>query len=220
MTILQEIAEERNTNQPLTEQAYRNLLRDILTEKLAPGSKLTESKLSEAYRLSRTPVREALRRLENNGLVQFIPNRGFFVRGISAQEIEDMMKLRADGEIMAVRWGIERITEEEMEEFGEIFSHMEFYTRKEDLLKMIDINKAFHRMIYRSAHSNLLYNTMLTYQTYSDFCCPSNYFATGFLKHVLEEHRKIYTAYLEKNVEAGARAMRSHMNRTIHRSIF
>lgn len=219
MNVLKEIEKERNGKLPLIDRLYNSLLREILTGILPAGTKLTESKLCEDYNISRTPVREALKQLETNGLIVFIPNRGAFVKGFTSEEIEDLMKLRIDMEVQAVKLGIERITEEEEAQMAEIFSHMEFYTRKNDIPKMIDINIAFHRMIYLTSHNSILYNTLVSWQTYIHYCRPSNYFARGYLDKILEEHRKIYNAYLSKNPDAGAKAMRQHMNNSFKRRI-
>ena len=103
------------SNAPMSMSLLAKLQRDILTGKYRPGQKLTEQNLCKEYGVSRTPIREALRQLETDGLVENILNRGSFVIGLSRQDFEDMFELRKAYEIQAVRWAIERITEEEMD---------------------------------------------------------------------------------------------------------
>ena len=218
MDILQRLLISKTEPRSLPDRIYEELLRDILTGQLPRDSRLNEPEICARYQASRTPVREAFRRLEMDGLCEYIPNRGEFVRGLTQPEIDDMLFMRADLEDRCVRWGIARITEEEEEELTEIFNHMEFYTKKGDVQKMVDINTAFHLMLYKTSHDRLLEKTLTAYQSYANYCAPPNYFARNFLKRVLEEHRRIYSAYMNKDVITAVRAMRLHMNNTLKRS--
>lgn len=218
MDILQKIIKEKNEVKSTSDKIYRQLLRDILTGKLSKDTRLNEAKLTTKYKASRTPLREAFKRLQEDGLVEYISNRGFFVRGLNDSEISDMLETRAFLEVKAVEWCIARITPEEEEDISAIFKHMEFYTKKGDIEKMIEINYAFHRLIYQASHDRLLEKTLLTYQNYCDYCCPPNYFARGFLRRTLEEHRQIYRAIISKDLNAAINAMQSHMEATIKRS--
>ncbi len=93
----------------------------------------------------------ALVHLEKEGLVESIPNRGSFVVGLSDQDLEDILTLRKIYEVQATRWAIARITEEELDQLEENFEFMEFYTMKEDVDKMLNINQNFHQMIYTAS---------------------------------------------------------------------
>ena len=205
---------------PLSADMYSELRADILSGEIPDNSKLTEHAICKKYNVSRTPVREAFKRLQEDGLVEYISNRGVFVRGLSESEIGDMLETRAFLEIKATEWCISRITEEEIEDISAIFKHMEFYTKKGDIQKMIEINYAFHRLIYKASHDRLLEKTLLTYQNYCNYCCPPNYFARGFLRRTLEEHRQIYRAIINKDQTAAANAMKAHMDATIKRSSY
>ena len=218
MDILQQIIKEKDSAKSLPDRIYNELLRDILTGKLEKDSRLNEAVICKMYGASRTPVREAFRRLEMDGLVEYIPNRGEFVRGFTNKEIDDMLLMRMDLEVRAVVWVIQRITEEEEKELTALFNHMEFYTKNNDIHKMIDINYGFHRLLYKYTHDRLLEKTLNSYQTYTDYCCPPNYFAHNYLTKVLEEHRRIYRAIMRKDIESAKKAMQTHMERTIRRS--
>ncbi|MEG2053208.1 MAG: GntR family transcriptional regulator, partial [Bacilli bacterium] len=91
---LQYLDENKSTNQPLSTNLFNELQIDILSGKLKTGDKLTEKRICDEYKVSRTPVREALRQLEMDGLIENIPNKGAFVLGLSPQDIEDMHILR------------------------------------------------------------------------------------------------------------------------------
>ncbi len=217
MSIIKEINENNFDALPLTEAVYQKLLKDILTGRVKKNARLVEKSVCEAYNASRTPVREALARLEKDGVIRLIPNKGAVVTGFSDREIWDLFEMRTDYEVLAVRLSITRITEEQMDELDEIYDFMKFYTDKDDIPKMISINNAFHRQIYKSAHNRLLEDTLLRYQTIINYCSSSNYFAPGYLHEVFKEHSRIYNAFKSGSPDNGARAMKVHMKNSIRR---
>jgi DNA-binding GntR family transcriptional regulator len=197
---------------PLSDTLFQILRREILQGKLHPGAKLSELKLSEQHGLSRTPVREALHQLEMEGLIAMIPNRGAFVVGLSRQDIKDIFEMRRANEILAVTWAIDRIEKEELEHLGEAFEFMEFYTMREEADKMLNINREFHEQIYRAAHNRILLHTLTTQQYYLSQTREGSSYLKGSLTVVLEEHRKIYQAFLSKDPKAGAEAIAVHLD--------
>jgi DNA-binding GntR family transcriptional regulator len=217
MSIIQYLEDDQQNAQPLSSDLFSKLREDILTGRLVAGEKLTEMKICNKYGVSRTPVREALRQLEMDGLIETIPNRGAFVIGLSEQDIDDLLVLRVQSEVQAVRWAIERITEEELDELQETFEFMEFYTMKNDIPKMLTINMAFHQIIYNATHNRMFAQQLTTYQLYLRHCDPSNYYAPNYLRNVLAEHREIFDAFLERDVESGAAAMEKHMENSLKR---
>lgn len=217
MSIIQYLEDGKTGSQPLSTNLYAELQEDILTGKLKPNEKLTEQKICNEYNVSRTPVREALRQLETDGLIETIPNRGAFVLGLSDQDIEDMCVLRKIYETQAVKWAITRITEDEINQLEETFEFMEFYTMKNDINKMLSINTAFHQIIYNATHNRMLKQLLSSYQIYLKYCSPSNYYAPDYLNQVLAEHRAIFDAFKAKDPESGARAMEIHMDNSANR---
>ena len=204
-------------NAPLSNSLLGKLQKDILTGKLKPGDKLTEQELCKAYGVSRTPVREALRQLEADGLVENILNRGAFVVGMSEQDYEDMFELRKAYEGQAVKWAIERITEEEMDRLEETFEFMEFYTLRNDIDKMLTINSGFHQVIYEASHNRMLKKLLSSYQNYLKYKGIESAYDDDYLTTVLEEHRAIFKAFKDKDVKAGTLAMEMHIDRARER---
>ena len=201
----------------LTTDLAVRLKEDILSGKLGENEKLVEQTICDTYKVSRTPVREALAQLTAEGLVTSIPNRGAFVTGISPQEMDDIFVLRKIYEIQATRWAIERITDDEMEELRENFEFMEFYTMKNDVDKMRNINASFHNMIYKASHNRMLMQMLSSYQIYVKYASREIEDTEQYLHDVLEEHRAIYKAFILKDPDAGAEAMSVHMDRSIER---
>ena len=215
--VLYKYTELENNNAPLSESLLGKLQRDILTGEFKPGKKLTEQELCSRYMVSRTPVREALKQLETEGLVENILNRGAFVVGMSDQDYEDMFELRKIYEIQAVKWAIERISEEEMEKLEETFEFMEFYTLRNDIDKMLTINTGFHQVIYEASHNRQLKKLLSSYQNFVKYKNAESVYDDDYLQSVLEEHRAIFKAFVDKDVKAGAQAIERHMNKTKER---
>ena len=210
--VLYKHSDDPKSNAPISSSLFSQLQRDILTGKLKPGQKLTEQAICKEYKISRTPVREALRQLETEGLVENILNRGAFVVGLSQQDFEDMFQLRKIYETQAVKWAIERITDEEMDALEETFEFMEFYTLRNDVDKMLTINAGFHQIIYEASHNRMLRQLLSSYQTYFKYWPQEDIDADHYLTEVLEEHRLIFKAFTEKDPEAGAEAMERHID--------
>lgn len=212
MEIKKYVLDIKPNNQPLSGTLFVQIQKDILNGKLKAGQKLTEQDLCTAYNVSRTPVREALRQLEMDGLVENIPNRGAFVVGFSDQDLMDMYDLRKAYEIQAVRWAIERISDDELDALEETFEFMEFYTIKNDIDKMLNINTGFHQIIYSASKNRMLQHVLSSYQIYLKQSSRDFIYEDDYLDTVLAEHKAIFDAFKKKDPEAGALAMAVHMD--------
>jgi DNA-binding GntR family transcriptional regulator len=191
---------------------FSRIREDILQGILKDGEKLTEQKICEAYNVSRTPVREAFKQLETDGLLENIPNRGAFVRGFSEQDKDDLYELRKSGEILAVKWGIARITESELDDLKEAYEFMEFYTQRRDYPKMLNINATFHELISKASHNRLLIQSLSLYQLYARQARARSSYSDHDLAQVLAEHKEILDAFIEKDPLAGMAAMGRHLD--------
>ena len=137
--------------------------------------------------------------------------------GFSEQDYEDLFDLRKAYEIQAVKWAIERITDDEMDRLEETFEFMEFYTMRGDLDKMLVINAGFHQVIYEASHNRMLRKTLMSYQTFLKYQGLNSIYGPNYLTTVLEEHRAIFKAFTDRDVKAGAEAMERHINRAKER---
>jgi DNA-binding GntR family transcriptional regulator len=196
------------------------LRNDILRRKYVRGQKLTEQDICIEYQASRTPVREALKKLEAEGLIEIIPHKGAFVLGFSDQEIRDIYELRKCAESLAIKWAVERITKEELDALEEIFEFMEFYTQNNDIEKMVKINTSFHQLIYDATHNKLLRNILSSYQLYLEQAKAKGHYGDDYLPRLLEEHRLIFEAIKRKDTESAIEAIERHIDNSIERSVF
>ena len=205
--------------QPLSAGLYNDLQRDILSGAIPNGSKITEQAVCKRYNVSRTPVREAFRQLEADGLIENVPNRGAFVTGLTRRDISDLFDLRGLFEVQAVEWAIKRMTEEDIDALSETVDFMEFYTLKDDVEKVLTFNSQFHGIIYAGTKDRMICKTLAIYQTYLKYSAPAKSYSGDYLKTILEEHKAIYEAFESKNPAAGRKAMEYHMENSKLRRI-
>jgi DNA-binding GntR family transcriptional regulator len=204
---------------PLSSDLFSELREDILAERLKPGERLTEQRVCETYKVSRTPVREALKQLAAEGLLEAIPNRGAFILGLSRSDMDDIFTLRGIYELQAVRWAIERITEERLAELDEILEFMEFYTERRDTKKMTEINANFHRLIYAASECRMLRHILSSYQVYVRYSRQTRPYREEELPVIFAEHKRIFDAFHAADAEAGVRAMRAHIENSRARAL-
>ncbi|MDR1572938.1 MAG: GntR family transcriptional regulator [Clostridiales Family XIII bacterium] len=207
-------------SQSLYGELFSKLREDILAERLKSGEKLAEQRVCEAYKVSRTPVREALRQLAADGLIEMLPNRGAFVLGFSRSDMEDIFDLRGICETQAARRAVERITEGRLAELDEILEFMEFYTKKRDAKKMTEINANFHQLIHDASGCRMLRRTLSSCLLYIRYSRQTKAYSEDALPAILAEHRRICEAFHAADAEAGADAMRAHVENARARAGF
>ncbi|AHM56568.1 hypothetical protein EAL2_c12730 [Peptoclostridium acidaminophilum DSM 3953] len=190
-----------------------NVLRDnILEGKYAHDEKLIEVKLAQELGVSRTPVREALKQLELEGLVENIPNKGVVVKGISKQDISDIYAIRLAIEGIAVEWAMERMSDEDVEKLKEIYELMEFYTLKKDYLKISELNTQFHEVIYKATKSRYLEQVLKDFQYYIKTTRNKSLRTPGRLESALEEHREILDAFIARDPQKARAVLENHID--------
>ena len=126
---------------PLEEQVFRTLEEEILSGERAPGTSLSEVAVGERLGVSRTPVRAALHRLKEEGLVEIVPHKGAKVIGVSIDEVMSTYYIRMRLEGLAVRMAIERLTEQEIVELTRFVELSEYYSSKGDADMLKDMDK-------------------------------------------------------------------------------
>lgn len=198
----------------LREKIFLKLRQDILDGKYKAGDSLVELKLAEEMGVSRTPVREAIRQLELEGLVFSIPNKGVFVEGITSQDIEDIYAIRECMEGLAARWAIERMDEQSLKELENICELMEFYTGKGDLDRVGELNSRFHDLIFESTNSKPLKQILSDFQYYIGNIRLASLKSPGRAEQSLNEHKAIVEAFKDRDAERGERVLVEHIRNT------
>lgn len=190
---------------------FNQLQNDIINGKYQEGDNLIETKLSEELGVSRTPIREAIRQLELEGLVQSIPNKGAIVKGISPQDIQDIYTIRMMIEGLAARWAAEKITSEELEELKEAIELEEFYTLKNDTEHLQKFDSRFHDIIFKASKSKPLMHTLSTFHHYVQKARAASLASPGRAQKALEEHKAILLAIIERNAAKAEKLTTEHV---------
>jgi DNA-binding GntR family transcriptional regulator len=195
----------------LRSRVFSQLQNDILNGLYQPGENLIETKLSEELGVSRTPIREAIRQLELEGLVQSIPNKGAIVKGISAKDIEDIYTIRMLIEGLAARWATEKISPEELKELKDAAELEEFYTRKSDLNHLLQLDSRFHDIIFKASKSKPLMHTLSTFHHYVQRARSISLNSPDRAQKALEEHKAILKAIEERDADKAEKLTTEHV---------
>ena len=195
----------------LTSKVFHEIKNGIIQGKYKEGESLVETKLARELGVSRTPVREAIRLLEFEGLVSFKPNRGTVVEGISAQDIEDIYAIRTMIEGLAARWAVNNISDQELAQLVETQDLMEFYASKDDIEHFTKLDTRFHEIIYRASKSRPLSQVLNNFHDMVQRVRKLSITNGGRIEKTVEEHRRIVDAIKAKNEESAEEAMTSHV---------
>ena len=197
----------------IADQIFEQLERDILSGKYARGELLTELRLSEELGVSRTPIREAIRRLEQENILEEA-GRGVTVVGISQQDMLDMYEIRMRIEGLAAEWAAKRITDEELGRIRDTLELQRYYSEKKngdysDQIKNLD--SQFHEQVYRACGSRALTDTLLSlHKKMTKFRMASVSKQSRALQSV-EEHEAILAALSAHDAAAAGAAMKTHV---------
>ncbi len=197
----------------LRAQVFSEIEKAILNGVLKPGESLIECKLSSELGVSRTPVREALRQLELEGLVKTVPNKGAIVIGISESDIEDIYSIRKVVEALAARWAAEKISDADIEKLSNVVELQEFYVSKNDLIQVWQLDTAFHEIIFNACGSRILMHTLTGFHHYIQKARELSLKTRGRPSLAVAEHKKILEALKNHNPDEAERLTSEHISR-------
>ena len=180
----------------LEESVYNALREDILEGRLGTGVALTECALAARLGVSRTPIRGALHRLSEEGLVSVTPNRGAVVVGVNAEDLVDIYKIRMRLEGLASKDAAARISPEEKKRLSDSVELSEFYIQKKDTEHLKELDTEFHRIIYKASGNRLLYKTLSELHGNITAYRKLSLSSGDRLERSVREHRDILNAIL------------------------
>lgn len=195
----------------LSERVFEEIEESILNGVLKPGDSLPEIKLSEELGVSRTPVREAIRKLELEGLVKTIPNRGTLVVGISEKDNDDIYTIRMYVEGLAAKWAATYITADQLEEMRDIIELQAFYAEKRDYIQVWQLDTSFHSKLYQASGSRVLKQVLSNLHHYIQRVRESSLYKGDRVALTVEEHRKLLEAIEKHDGELAERLAFEHI---------
>ncbi len=202
-------------SQSLEEMVYAKLEEEILTGKLPEGASLGEIAISERLGVSRTPVRGALHRLSEEGLVEIVPNKGAKVIGINMDDLIDIYKIRERLEGLAAALATERITESEIKELTDTVDLADFYIKKEDTEHIKELDTVFHSIIYKASGSRFLSRTLSELHNKIKSYRKRSLAVPGRVVKSEEEHREILEAIKAKDAALADELTLRHVRRAL-----
>lgn len=196
---------------PLRDVVFHTLREAILRGELKPGERLMELQLAARLGVSRTPIREAIRMLEQEGLAVTIPRRGAEVARMTEKDMQDVLQVREALDALAAGIACECITQEELEQLEQAMMDFEQAANTKDIKRIADTDMVFHDIIYQATRNPKLVNILnnLREQMYR--------YRVEYLKDeknypvLLNEHRQIFQGLSEQNKELLTDSMRRHV---------
>ncbi|SMB89442.1 transcriptional regulator, GntR family [Thermanaeromonas toyohensis ToBE] len=204
---------------PLREIVFETLREAIITGQLKAGERLMEVQLAEEMGVSRTPVREAIRKLELEGFVVMIPRKGAYVADISTKDIADVFEIRAALEALAAALACERITEEELEELERLLVRVAECVEKNDLETLIQVDTQFHDVLYRASRNDRLVQIINNLREQIQRFRTTSLATPGRMRETLEEHKALVEAIAARNVELAQRLAQEHIENAENRML-
>jgi len=198
---------------PLRDEVFNTLRERILKGELKPGERLMEIQLADQLGVSRTPIREAIRMLELEGLVKMVPRKGAQVAKISREDLQDVLEVRKALDTLAIKLACERITEEEIVRLKEAEAEFEKSLKTGDFTQMAEADVLFHDVIHGASKNKRLKNMI------SNLAERIYRYRFEYIKQqsdggkvLLEEHRKIVACIEARDLDASVKAIEIHID--------
>ena len=200
-------------HKPLREMVYEELKMQILKGSIIPGTRMMEVELAEEMGVSRTPIREAIRKLEKEGLVTIEPRRGAYASMISTEDMVEILEVRQDLEGLAAYFAANRMTDEKREELREVSNSYNEAVKGGKMEDMIKYDTRFHHIIVESCRNKILVQMIeqlqelvlrFRYIYYDNFRRAEN---------MPDEHEAIVAAISEGNADKARAAADIHIDR-------
>lgn len=201
-------------NYSLSARVYRSIRDDILEGKYVSGDELKEKNIGDELGVSRTPVREALRQLELEGLVSIVPNKGAVVVGVSVRDIQDIYEIRALLEGLCAKWAASNISDEQITEMEENMLLSEFHESKGNYEQLVALDNRFHEIMYEASGSKELKRVLKDYHEYVLRVRKNSLGSATRAKNSTAEHRKIAEAIKAHDSALAEKCAKTHIKST------
>ena len=196
---------------PLRDVVFNTLRHAIITGEFAPGERLMEITLANRLGVSRTPVREAIRKLELEGLVTMIPRKGAQVAKITEKNLRDVIEIRCVLEEFAASLACERITDEEKDEMKALHRQFVQSAKTHDILDIVEKDEQFHDAIFKATKNDRLITIINNLR--EQFYRYRMEYVKDIEQHsiLVKEHEELMTAIFHKDSETAKQIMHTHL---------
>jgi DNA-binding GntR family transcriptional regulator len=210
--MISQLTIEENAYLPLRDVVFQTLRQAILKGELQPGERLMEIKLSQMLGVSRTPIREAIRKLELEGLVVMVPRKGAAVANITEKDTKDVLEVRRTLEMFAVEVVCDRITPEQLEQLESAAKDFENAKGSMDLILIAESDMKFHEVIYAATQNERLMQMLSNlrenmYRYRIEYLKDANYYDS-----LVREHHEILSAIKNGDKQNAREYMKNHID--------
>ncbi len=200
--------------QPLRDMVFDVLMSAIMQGQLSPGERLLEVQLADEMGVSRTPVREAIRRLELEGFVVMVPRKGAYVAGLSINDVEEVYEIRTVLETLAVRLAAQRMQPADYAQLDDLSEKMRATWQEGNVDNWVSLDASFHELLYKFSRNErlvaMMNNIMEQLSRYRIISL-----ANVEVRHnSLSEHQELIEALKRRDSEAAATAVAMHIENT------
>lgn len=202
---------ELRTNVSQSDEAYNQIRTMIVSLELEPGSLINEGELMASLGFGRTPIREALRALASEKLVDVYPRRGMFVASVDVQNLSSISEVRAVLEIKAASLAAQRSTPEDREVTVALIDEIDAIDGDPDMKKLIQLDQRIHRHIYRCTHNSFLESSLEQYYGHALRIWFLALDRVEDLSEAVIEHRALLIAIRDNDAQGAAKAMQDHV---------
>lgn len=202
---------EASDKYSLRGKVFKKLREDILNGRYQENEELREAAIGEELGVSRTPVREAFRQLELEGLIRIVPNKGAYVTGISSSDVADIYEIRSLLEGLCARWATTRISKEKIEEMEENILLSEFHLAKGHYDQLTELDNRFHMLLYEACESKMLIHLLKDFHQYVQKERQQTLSDTERSRASIAEHKSIMEAMRDGNAKLAEELADKHI---------
>lgn len=195
----------------IRERAYLHLKDLILEGELKAGDRLVERELAEKLKISRTPIREALFRLESQGFVKTVPRKGVIVADITEKEIMEVFTILSSLEVLAAKLAVQKLDDETTKKFEDAIQLVEERLQEKNYDDYSDLHAKLNHLLYSSAKNSKLYEILSGLSDYIRAFAKIGYKSKGRPEQSMKEHIEIMKAILNKETEMAEYLTRIHI---------
>ncbi|WP_272008777.1 GntR family transcriptional regulator [Roseovarius sp. ZX-A-9] len=219
--IAQEPNKQQNINQeepdfsfetkPLSSQVETYLVRELMRGHLIGGQRINEAEMARNLGISRNPIREAVRRLEERGVLVSLPRRGTFVRTFSRKDVDDIFSFRLVVEDFSLRQGLSKMTDAQLEEIVGTVREMEAAAERDDAIALVEKDFEFHHLICKLPNNHQSLHAFLTIQAELQLLITMIDRKFETLEAAAVDHWPVVDALRTRNLAAVRKALREHI---------
>jgi DNA-binding GntR family transcriptional regulator len=198
------------TREPLYDRAYKAILQMILDGTLKAGQRITEAFLAELLTVSPTPIREAMRKLEHEGLLQSVGNTVRITR-LSQRDVEQLYSCRQALEVIGLRFAIKKLNKEDLQKLDQILNEAEQAAARNDFVQLVRKNTEFHDSLIEASQNSWLMSVVGFVRRPLALVRIQITFNQREVTRILGDHRTILKWIEKRDIRRATLAMREHM---------